>query len=36
MISVILPVYAVEEYLGDCLDSILGQAPRRHRGHRGR
>jgi CDP-glycerol glycerophosphotransferase len=26
-ISVILPVYAVEEYLGACLDSILGQAP---------
>jgi CDP-glycerol glycerophosphotransferase len=24
-ISVILPVYAVEEYLGPCLDSILGQ-----------
>jgi CDP-glycerol glycerophosphotransferase len=24
MISVILPVYAVEEYLGACLDSILG------------
>ena len=27
MISVILPVYAVEEYLGGCLDSILDQAP---------
>ena len=27
-ISVILPVYRVEEYLGACLDSILGQAPR--------
>ena len=27
MISVILPVYAVEEYLGPCLDSILGQQP---------
>ena len=27
MISVILPVYAVEEYLGECLDSILDQAP---------
>jgi CDP-glycerol glycerophosphotransferase len=27
MISVILPVYAVEEYLGECLDSILNQAP---------
>ena len=26
-ISVIIPVYAVEEYLGSCLDSILGQAP---------
>jgi CDP-glycerol glycerophosphotransferase len=26
-ISVIIPVYAVEEYLGACLDSILGQAP---------
>jgi CDP-glycerol glycerophosphotransferase len=26
-ISVILPVYRVEEYLGACLDSILGQAP---------
>lgn len=26
-ISLILPVYAVEEYLGDCLDSILGQPP---------
>jgi len=25
-ISVIIPVYAVEEYLGSCLDSILGQA----------
>jgi CDP-glycerol glycerophosphotransferase len=25
-ISVIIPVYAVEEYLGACLDSILGQA----------
>ena len=25
-ISVIIPVYAVEEYLGDCLDSVLGQA----------
>jgi CDP-glycerol glycerophosphotransferase len=27
VISVILPVYAVEAYLGGCLDSILGQAP---------
>jgi CDP-glycerol glycerophosphotransferase len=26
-ISVILPVYGVEQYLGACLDSILGQAP---------
>jgi CDP-glycerol glycerophosphotransferase len=26
-ISVVIPVYAVEEYLGACLDSILGQAP---------
>jgi len=26
-ISVILPVYAVEEYLGACLDSILDQEP---------
>src|ERR1700735_658750 len=26
-ISVILPVYAVEEYLGACLDSILDQPP---------
>jgi CDP-glycerol glycerophosphotransferase len=26
-VSVIIPVYAVEEYLGACLDSILGQAP---------
>jgi CDP-glycerol glycerophosphotransferase len=26
-ISVVVPVYAVEEYLGACLDSILGQAP---------
>lgn len=26
-ISVILPVYAVEDYLPGCLDSILGQAP---------
>jgi CDP-glycerol glycerophosphotransferase len=26
-ISVIIPVYAVEDYLGACLDSILGQAP---------
>jgi glycosyltransferase involved in cell wall biosynthesis len=26
-ISVIIPVYAVGEYLGACLDSILGQAP---------
>jgi CDP-glycerol glycerophosphotransferase len=25
-ISVIIPVYAVEEYLGSCLDSVLGQA----------
>ena len=28
-ISVILPVYAVEEYLSDCLDSILDAAPAR-------
>ena len=28
LISVILPVYAVEDYLADCLDSILArQAP---------
>jgi CDP-glycerol glycerophosphotransferase len=27
VISVIIPVYAVEAYLGGCLDSILGQAP---------
>ena len=27
MISVIIPVYAVGEYLDACLDSILGQAP---------
>jgi CDP-glycerol glycerophosphotransferase len=26
-ISVIIPVYAVEDYLGACLDSIMGQAP---------
>ena len=26
-ISVVIPVYAVGEYLGACLDSILGQAP---------
>ena len=26
-ISVIIPVYAVGEYLGACLDSVLGQAP---------
>ena len=26
-ISVIIPVYAVEDYLDPCLDSILGQAP---------
>jgi CDP-glycerol glycerophosphotransferase len=26
-ISVIIPVYAVGEYLGSCLDSVLGQAP---------
>jgi CDP-glycerol glycerophosphotransferase len=26
-ISVVLPVYGVPEYLGDCLDSVLGQAP---------
>jgi CDP-glycerol glycerophosphotransferase len=26
-ITVILPVYRVEEYLGECLDSILGQSP---------
>jgi CDP-glycerol glycerophosphotransferase len=25
-VSVIIPVYGVEQYLGDCLDSILGQA----------
>jgi CDP-glycerol glycerophosphotransferase len=27
VISVIIPVYAVEAYLGGCLDSILGQTP---------
>ena len=27
LISVVLPVYGVPEYLGDCLDSVLGQAP---------
>jgi len=27
VISVIIPVYAVEAYLGGCLDSILSQAP---------
>jgi CDP-glycerol glycerophosphotransferase len=27
VISVIIPVYAVEAYLGGCLDSILGQVP---------
>ena len=27
VISVIIPVYAVEAYLGDCLDSVLGQVP---------
>jgi CDP-glycerol glycerophosphotransferase len=26
-ISVIIPVYAVEQYLSACLDSVLGQAP---------
>jgi CDP-glycerol glycerophosphotransferase len=26
-ISVVLPVYGVPDYLGDCLDSVLGQAP---------
>lgn len=26
MLSVILPVYNVEEYLGECLDSIIGQS----------
>src|ERR1022692_219627 len=25
-LSVILPVYGVPDYLGDCLDSVLGQA----------
>ena len=27
-ISVIIPVYNVEAYLGECLDSILGQTLR--------
>ena len=26
LISVVLPVYGVQEYLAGCLDSILGQA----------
>ncbi len=26
-ISLVLPVYAVEDYLGDCLDSIMSQRP---------